>query len=67
MLEVNNHMLRQVDCQMATSESAIYRSEAMQENIRPVYGSHARSEWSTSYVVHSGKSIVIARSCEKLI
>ena len=39
----------------------------MQDNIRRVYGSHAVSEGSTSYVVNSGKSIAIASICEKLV
>ena len=45
----------------------IYKSAAMQENLPCVYESHALSEWSTSYVVHAGKSISIASSREKLI
>ena len=46
---------------------AIHSSEAMQENTHSLYGSHALSEWSTSYVVHCGKSIAIASCFEKLI
>ena len=37
----------------------------MQENIRRVYGSFALDEWLTSYIVNSGNSNAIVRTCER--